>query len=236
MSRIVVISALQSELAPLVKGWSRESVNVGEKPVQCFMRDNVIAAAGGIGASRAEKTAQTLVERYQPEFLVSAGLAGALTDNWKTGSIVVPEAVVDAETGAEYRCERAPDAVSHAVLVTAPNVSGKDAKAALAQKFGASIVDMEAAGVARVAREKGIAFRCVKAISDERAFPMPPLGRFVRQGEFHTAAFLRWLAFHPQYWGLTIVLGRNSSRASRALCDWLRRNVSPQVQAAELLH
>ena len=38
---------------------------------------------------------------------------------------------------------------------------------------------MEAAGVARVAQQERIGFRCVKAISDEADFAMPPMARFV---------------------------------------------------------
>jgi hypothetical protein len=95
---------------------------------------------------------------------------------------------------------------------------------------------MEAAGVARVARENGIEFRCVKAISDEHGSPLPPLGRFIQEGQFRSGAFLGWLAFHPQYWLPTIALGRNSARASRALCHWLERYLISQVCPAELLH
>ena len=236
MNRIAVVAAMESELAPLVKGWNRETLRAGERSVQCFLKDDVIAVAGGIGASSAEATAGALVERYRPEFLVSAGLAGALTNDLRAGSVVLPELVVDAATGAEYACENFTKAVPGAVLVTAAVVASQQTKSELAQKFHASIVDMEAAGVARAAQEKGIAFRCVKAISDERSFLMPPMGRCVRHGEFQTAGFLCWLAVHPWYWGPTVALARNSARASRALCDWLALNLGAQFHTAELLH
>jgi adenosylhomocysteine nucleosidase len=236
VSRIVVISALRSELAPLVKDWSREVVNVGGRSIACFVSENVVAAAGGIGTQSSENAARVLVERYRPELLISAGLAGAITPHLEVGTVVVSEFVVDAASGAQYRCEPSGQAKPEGVLVTAPDVASEDSKVALAQKFRASIVDMEAAGVARVARENGIEFRCVKAISDEHGSPLPPLGRFIQEGQFRSGAFLGWLAFHPQYWLPTIALGRNSARASRALCHWLERYLISQVCPAELLH
>lgn len=236
MRRIVVISALQSEVSPLVSGWSRESLVSGGKAISCFASNDVVAAAGGIGAQSSEQAARVLVERYRPELLISAGFAGSLIEDLKTGSIVVPEVVIDAATGTQYRCEPLALGELQGVLVTDVDVAGKHAKAGLAHKFHASIVDMEAAGVARVAREKGIAFCCVKAISDELEFSMPPLGRFVQQGEFHTLAFLRWVALRPRYWRPTIALGRGSARASRALSDWFAHHLVPQFQQAELLH
>lgn len=236
MSRVVVISALKSELAPLVKSWSGESVRAGGKSIACFVRENVVAAAGGMGAQCSEHTARALVERYRPELLISAGLGGALTPELRVGSIVVPELVIDAASGAQFHCEWLAEGQTTTSLVTHADVADGHAKVALAHKFRASIVDMEAAGVARVAREKGIAFCCVKAISDELGFSMPPLGRFVRQGEFHTVAFLRWLTLRPRYWGSSIALGRNNARASQALSDWLAHHLISQFQQAELLH
>lgn len=236
MTRIAVIAALQSELAPLVKGWRRESLRADGRTFQCFEDEQVIAVACGIGAHNAENGARALIGKYRPEVLVSCGLAGALYADLKVGSVVLPEKVLDSATGAEYLCEPRSHAAAGGVLVTANDVASENAKSALAQKFHASLVDMEAAGVARVARENGLMFCCIKAISDERGFLMPPLGRFVRQGEFQALAFLRWLAVHPRYWGPTIELARNSARARRALCEWLRLNLRAQFQAAELLH
>jgi adenosylhomocysteine nucleosidase len=236
MNRIAVIAAMESELARLVEGWSRESLSTGKRIIQCFFKGDVIAAAGGIGTSSAEATARALVEKYRPEFLVSAGLAGALTDDLKAGSVVLPELVVDAATGAEYPCGNRSKSVAGGVLVTTAVVASKQTKSELAQKFHASAVDMEAAAVARAAHEKGIAFGCVKAISDECGFLMPPMGRFVCEGEFQTAAFLCWLAVSPRYWRPTVELARKSARANRALYEWLAFNLSPQFHTAELLH
>jgi adenosylhomocysteine nucleosidase len=112
------------------------------------------------------------------------------------------------------------------VLVSAAEIAGQKSKLSLVEHFHGLVVDMEAAGVAKVASESNIAFRCVKAISDELDFAMPPLNQFVdSDGNFSTTSFLAWAAVRPGQWRGILRLARNSSRATDALCSWLRRNV-----------
>lgn len=236
MTRTAIIAALERELLPLVKAWKQSTLMIDGKPVRCYATDDAVALAGGIGSGRAEAAARAVVEQYRPEMLVSAGLAGALIHSLKVGNIVLPNVIVDAETGSEYRCNVAGDVIGGGILVTAPEVAGVNTKPELVQRFHALVVDMEAAGVARVAQEQGTGFRCVKAISDEAGFGMPPLNRFVdANGRFQQGRFVRWLVWRPQHWAKTLALGRNSARASRALCDWLRQNQGLPLQSARVV-
>jgi adenosylhomocysteine nucleosidase len=113
------------------------------------------------------------------------------------------------------------------VLVTAAEVAGAESKAALVERFHGLVVDMEAAGVARVAQQFNVGFRCVKAISDEFDFAMPPLNRFVDEaGNFKTGRFTAWAAVRPQHWAVVLRLARNSGRATQALSQWLKKNLT----------
>jgi adenosylhomocysteine nucleosidase len=236
MTRVAIIAALESELQPLVKAWKRSTLSVDGKAVTCHESEGAIAVAGGIGSRRAEAVAKAVVEAFRPQVLVSAGLAGALIPTLKVGAVVLPNVIVDAETGVEYRCDVGGDVIGGGILVTAQEVAAAESKRRLVDRFHALTVDMEAAGVARVAQQKGAGFRCVKAISDEADFVMPPLSRFVAvDGQFERGKFIRWLALRPQHWAKTIALGRNSARASRALCDWLRQNMATALQPARVV-
>ncbi len=159
--------------------------------------------------------------------LISAGLAGALIRSLKVGSVITPNVTVDAASGAEYRSVFGAEMVGGGILVSANEIAeSKDVRADLVERFHALAVDMEAAGVARVAQQEQIAFRCVKAISDEADFQMPPLNKFVdAEGNFQTGKFAVWTSVRPWYWGRTIALAQNTKRATQALCDWLARNV-----------
>jgi adenosylhomocysteine nucleosidase len=107
-------------------------------------------------------------------------------------------------------------------LATCPEIANIAQKAQLAKSYGAHAVDMEAAGVARVAEFREIPFLAVKAISDELDFELPEMSRFVRTGKFETASFLFHIAPRPWLWLRVFRLARNTRLASENLCAWLR--------------
>jgi len=233
MSAVAVIVALDRELHPWVDDWNSSPLHWNGQDFHCYHTGGLIAVAGGIGSERAELAARAVMERYHPQMLVSAGLAGALIRSLKAGSVVTPNVIVDAANGAEYRCNLGGEVVGGGVLVTLQEIADAAGKAVLVERFHGLIVDMEAAGVARVAQQFKVGFRCVKAISDEFDFVMPPLDRFVDdQGDFQTGKFAGWAALRPQYWTNIIRLGRNSRRATRALSHWLKMNLSGGFPAA----
>ncbi len=104
------------------------------------------------------------------------------------------------------------------MLATSQRVSDAAEKQQLFTKFGADVVDMEAAAVAQVARERGLRFAAIKSISDEAEFDMPPLDRFVDQGKFDTRRFLVYVALHPRWWGTLGKIKKNSEIAAENLC------------------
>ena len=246
MSQAVIIAAMEREVEPLVKGWQQSSVNAGPWSFRTFAKEELVVVISGIGRKPAEAAAQAAVEQYRPAQLISAGVAGALIHTLKAGSVVTPNVVVDAADGAEYRCSiEAGGVVGGGILVTADEITGSAMKSKLVEGFHALVVDMEAAAVARVAQQSGAGFRCVKAISDEADFPMPPLKRFVNaDGSFQTGRFVLWTAVRPWQWARVSRLGRNTAKAARALCRWLENNLTTNVssgkvdtlKAAELLN
>jgi len=229
MKRTVIIAAMEREVQPLVRGWQQMTLSDASRTFVAFESRDSAVVISGIGAKNAGVAARAAVARYQPATLISAGLAGALIRSLKAGSIATPNVVIDAADGMEYRCAtETGGVVGGGVLVTAVEIAGADAKAALVDQFHGLIVDMEAAGVAKVAQEMRVAFRCVKAISDEADFVMPPLGMFVDgNGKFLSRRFAAWAALRPWQWARVIALGRNSNKATRALCKWLSGSVTP---------
>ena len=236
MSKTAIVAAMERELAPLVQGWKKSARSSGGKTFTFFEKDNLVAVISGIGCKNAAVAASAIVEKLHPSTLMSVGLAGALIRSLKVGSIFTPNVVVDASDGAEYRCAVDSSRISGGVLVSASEVAGAAAKKQLVQDFHALVVDMEAAGVAKIAQEANIDFRCVKAISDEADFAMPPMNRFVDvAGYFQTGKFAAWAALRPWQWLRIAALARNSGRASRALCDWLTTNLTTGSQTKEIV-
>jgi adenosylhomocysteine nucleosidase len=227
MSKIAIIAAMEREIAPLARGWQRGTLSSGERKFMVFERDGVVVALSGIGCANAELAARAVVAQYRPTFLMSAGLAGALIRSLKVGSVFTPSVVVDAAEETEYRCTADGNHVSGGVLVSAGEIAGAEAKRELVNRFHGLVVDMEAAGVARVAQQEQIGFRCVKAISDEADFVMPPMGQFLNAaGEFQSGKFALWAALRPWQWMKVVALARNSKRATESLCNRLRNDLA----------
>lgn len=217
MSVTAIIAAMKRELAPLVPNWPSHLFSHNARTFRVYEHKHLAAVAGGIGSGAAAVAAQAMIAQYRPQMLISVGVAGALVPDLMVGTVFVPSIVIDSASGTEYRCD-----AGSGILVTSTAIAGNVSKRALAEKFRASAVDMEAAAVAEVAREERTNFRCVKAISDEADFVMPPLNQFVDgEGQFKTAQFMAWAAIRPSQWPRVLALSRNTNRAIEALCDYL---------------
>jgi adenosylhomocysteine nucleosidase len=115
-----------------------------------------------------------VIDIYQPKEVVSVGFAGALESSGRVGDVSEPETVVDARDGSRIQTGH-----GIGVLVSFGSVAAQQQKQKLAAAFGAQIVDMEAAAVAKGAQAHGISFRAIKVISDELEFSMIPMDHFI---------------------------------------------------------
>ena len=203
---VAIVTAMRMELAPLLRGKRTQQVD----GVELFEMDSAVVTLSGIGKSAARRATEAVIRHVQPELLVSAGIAGAVSPKLKAGDVVWAREVVDAETGVRYRTRG-----GDWLLVTAQAVAGPAEKREFLQRYGADVVDMESAAVASVAVTHGLEFAVVKAISEEADFVMPPLSRFVREsGRFAAGRFMGYVALRPQLWPVVSKLKANSRVAS----------------------
>jgi len=220
MSRVAIVVALEREVRPLIKEWRASEKESGGRGFRFFEKDEFVLVCGGIGAEAARRAAEAVIAIYAPALIYSAGFAGALDPKLKVGDVVQPERVVNAGDGSNVDLGR-----GEGVLVSFGSVATPEQKAKLRNSFGATAVDMEAAAVARAAEARGVRFAVVKVISDEFDFAFPSMERFVdSNGRFLEGRFAWFAALRPWLWPQVWRLARNSGRASRALCDWLRLN------------
>ena len=146
---------------------------------------NTRVMVSGIGRENAYRAACRLVDDGA-RALVSWGCAGALSSELAAGDLCLPGTILsvdgrglDVDTGWRDRVQRALGSGFH--VRTAP-LLGSDRlavapayKAELARRFANAIaVDMESAGVATAATERGVPFLVVRAIVDTRAVTLPP--------------------------------------------------------------
>lgn len=223
MPRIAFVAALEREVAPLVQMWQRRILEYDGRRHRVFESGEAVLICGGIGAGAARRATEAIIRDAAPSRIVSVGFAGALDPALKVGDVIEPGVVINGNDGSRTNA-----GTGEYALVSYPAVCGREQKKKLREAFRAALVDMEAAAVAQGAEARGIEFGALKVVSDDAEFAMPDVQRFVTSdGDFRTSAFALHVAIRPWLWARTIALGRNSARASRALCnaiaDYMKR-------------
>jgi len=221
---------------PLIRYWRVSEKEHAGRSFRFFENENVALVCGGIGTEAARRATEAIIALYAPSVVYSAGFAGALDAHMKVGDILEPRWVINASDGS-----RVDTGAGEGTLLTFGSVASPQQKAKLQDSFRALAVDMEAAAVARAAEVRGVRFAALKVISDEAGFVFPSMERFVdANGQFREVQFALFSALRPWLWPRVAQLARNSGRASRALCDGLRKIGSParadHAGALEALH
>lgn len=212
-AKIAIIAALPREIAGLVRGTTADASRLKDG-VWLYRVGGAVVVAAGMGAERAAVAVDAALSAGCVRVLISTGLAGGCAVGVKAGSVVEAGAVVNIGTGERFVA----GVGSGVTLVSADSIASVVEKERLAESFGASIVDMEGATVAQMARAKGLGFRAIKGVSDGYDFELSALSKFEgERGSFRTGAFAGYTAVRPWTWGKAIELGRGSAKALAAL-------------------
>lgn len=185
--------------------WAREGSFRGKK---------VIAVANGAGEARAHAA----VESVQGiRTVVSIGLCGALDP-----ALRIADTVVAGEVRHKGNIWKTADIGP--ILITIDHIAATREEKHTLHDAGASIVEMEAAGVARAAMTRGLTFRCIKAVSDlaDETFVNDLNAALQPDGTFSTGRIVfNALANPVPRFRELIRLGRRSAEASKKLGDYL---------------
>lgn len=229
MARIAIIAALEREVHPLIRTWTKRTVQRDGCIFTFHESHYAVAVCGGIGAESARRAAEAVIESYSPAMLISVGVAGALVAELNVGDTIFPAMVIDTTDGSRHQTTIgnalvAKTTLGRTILASYPEIATVAQKTQLAKSYGAHAVDMESGAIARAAQKHGLPFVAVKAISDELDFEIPELSRFIQNGEFKTGAFVTYVIARPWLWSRVYRLARNTKLASENLCAWLRES------------
>lgn len=229
MSRVGIITAMETEVAPLVRGWRSAPGEFGGRQYKFFETEDAVLLCGGIGYEAGRRAAEAVIARCQPALLVAAGLAGSLRPQWTLGKALVAGAVIDEVTG-----QRLATAFGEGTVVSSRQIAGVAKKRELAARFDADLVDMEGFAVGEVAQAHGLPFLAAKVVSDDLDFELPPLQRFVNEeGKFEAGRFTLQAAVHPGWWSGIARLKRHSDRAAEGLARLLEDLIRKQAGKSE---
>ena len=171
-----------------------------------------------MGASRAAGAAAFLLEHYQPRVIIAAGFGGAVTPELPRGGLVLGETFwrYEPETGKlqGLAAPAAPVALAEVLarlneagrpafrgsMVTTPGIIHKFSQGGPLLGLVHPVLDLETSVLADYARDRGLPFLAVRAVTDAAGEEIPA---FIRQaaGAGKTpglAAVLTWAARDPR--------------------------------------
>jgi adenosylhomocysteine nucleosidase len=219
VTRVAIIAAMPGELKPLVRGWEHKRSNGVDLWRRHFDEGEWIAACAGAGVDQAARAFAEVEKLGLVDKVISTGWAGALREELVPGEAYDVSTVIDARTGERFVTAGPPN---DCWLVTSSRVADAEEKQRLAVTYSAALVDMEAAGVARLAQMRKIPFYCIKGISDGYSDQLPDFNRFISPGgQFKLARFMVYALLHPWYWPALIRMGENSRKAARNIAQSL---------------
>jgi adenosylhomocysteine nucleosidase len=225
--RLLIVASDRMEFAGLIARAAKVEVSAAAVDWSRRIRfgdHEALVAANGVGAARAAAAVDAALAVFVPEAVISAGFCGALDPAFGIADVVV---------ATEIRCEgerhpalpiSAAGAFRSGPVASVPYISRTSAQKAELRASGACAVEMEAAGVLRRARGRGLPFYCARAVTDLAGETLVnDFGACLRSdGHFDTMALLSNALRSPlRRLPELIRLRRRSIRASRALGEFL---------------
>ena len=219
MTRTAIIAAFPGEVKPLVRGWPHGTRNGVDFWAQRDSEDEWIVSCAGAGQSAATRAFAAIEDGGPVDLVFSVGWAGALTAGIATGTAHNVAGVIDIQTGERFRCDAG---AGEFWLATSPKVAGEAEKRRLASAYHASLVDMEAAAIARLAAMRAIPFYCIKGVSDGLDETLPDLNPFLApNGKLHMGRLVVFAILRPWYWPALLRMGENSTKAAQSIAESL---------------
>ncbi len=240
---IAIVAALDTELSALER---RARVRRWPSPAWPLIGEGTLAGRQvllvrtGMGSARAQEATAVLIQRHNPEAILSIGFAGSLVDGLRAGHLVIARQVYvlseplhggPLAVSNGLACDPALVALALAAAgqrrlafregasLTVPQVvSQPEVKVRIGDSLPVEVVEMESYWVSRVAADQGIPFLVARAVLDEVGDRLPDLPNIVDEaGAVAKGRALRQLLSRPREAPGLIRLAASARRASQRL-------------------
>jgi len=185
--------------------------------------DQWLLAANGPGPKLAREAMLAALEHGNPDAVLSTGYCGALAGSLAVADIFVANRVIAPESGESFDAQCVDSEEIPGTLVSVDRVAATAAEKSELFRQGYSAVEMEAAGVAQVARERQLPFYCVRVVSDAAGESLPlDFNEFRDEaGRFRKPAIAAAALRSPSVAKNLMRLDRQCRAASEALGEFL---------------
>jgi len=165
---LAFLCPMPMELRPVVKKLNLQKTTVGEATLYIGKLEgrDVCAMQTGMGTPLARAATERLLDAVPVQRVVVVGITGAVENVTPIGTLVIPEVVVNANTGVEYRHTPLGDHDAHGVMWTTDELyTDLDFIAGLRSR-GVISLDMETAAIAEVCEQRSVPWSVFRVISD----------------------------------------------------------------------
>jgi adenosylhomocysteine nucleosidase len=225
---VAVLAAMRIELKPLVRAFSLQRDGTGSPAM--FRGESggteLVATTMNMGTAAATKATERILDAAPVDHLICIGVAGGLGPTVKVRELVVPEAVVDAASGTEYRPAPLPGFTPRGKLWTSDDFETDPVVLQPLTERGVVALDMETSAIAAVCERRGVAWSVARGLSDHVTDAPVDQAVFALTNPDGTAdyrALLRYVAKRPKRAVDLVRMGRNSMVAANASVDAVRR-------------
>ncbi len=164
---VLVVSAMPIELRRLVRRLHLRPLRVGGLAVRTGHAGTtpVVASVVGVGPAAAREATGRLLDALPVARVLMIGVAGGVSPSLPVPAVMVPERVVDHETGEALQPDHSPGVQPAGTLLTCATIS-TGVHADQLRADGVDAVDMETAAVGSVCRARGVRWSAYRSISD----------------------------------------------------------------------
>jgi len=222
---IAFVCAMPMELAPLVHMLSLAETQMNGAPVHAGTLDDgrpVVAVVTGMGTQLATDGTRRLLDAVAVRWVLVVGITGALESETPIGTLVLPEVVVNSETGSEHRPVPLGGGVAHGTMWTTNGLTTHHDDLAQLRARGVVSLDMETAAIAELCESRGIPWSVFRVISDrandgsvdEEVFHLSN-----QDGTPNPAAIEKYMAEHPERLPLMAQMAENAKVATHTAAE-----------------
>jgi adenosylhomocysteine nucleosidase len=216
---VAVLAAMPSELRPFVRASGLRRSGSGDGYTGEVAGREVVATTMGVGMAGAALTAERTLQSGNIDRLIVTGIAGGIDPSLPIGHVVVPQVVVDGQTGTAYDVPPWDPVEPQGRLVTYGDFQAELEAMAELQRQGFAAIDMETAAVAAVCKLHGCPYAVFRAISDNATNGSvdAAIAAMARpDGAPDRKAVLRYVIRRPWRIPRLLRLGRDARRAAAA--------------------
>lgn len=222
---------MQPELRPLAKRVPLTREEIASRVVHSGTIGDVElrATITTMGTDAATAATEFVLDHLDVDHVAVIGIAGGLGADVQIGDLLVPEVVVNYDTGVESHPTPLGGATAHGKLLTSGVLIVDRSVLFRLADDGAAAIDMETAAVGAACEQRGMPWSAFRGISDHIRDELIDgnVGALAKpDGSANIGAVVRYLA--PKPWRIRKLakLGRDMSTAANAAADALVRGLS----------